>query len=550
MSWRRFTSVALLTSFVMAGAFAADKRDRSKPVRPPTPARQPAAPKEKKNDPTEALFSTNAPILTFQIEVSGREWTALQKDDRSYARAKVIVGTNVFKEAAVRVKGNGSRRPLNEKPSVVVKFDHYVPDQQFCGLSKIALNNSSQDATYLADFMGNEMFRDANVPVSRVTHARVILNGRDVGLYVLVEMHNKEFLKRWFHNSHGSLYEAYLADVDSQMDQDNGSDTTQRDRKKFAEIVKIPDAAERWPKLQQAMDVDRYLSHLVCELFTSHTDGYAMNRNNYRIYHNPDTDKFTFIGHGVDWAFGSTGVSMQPPQNALVTKAVLDTPQGMKLFKERRLTLFTNVFQLEVLTNRVNCLAARMLTVARNVNETNDFRRCATDMNNRLVARWRNITNQLFGPPPIALAFDGNGIAKLSGWRKKTDKDSAPALHERTNDGSHHALHISTTTNTSCVASWRTRVMLPAGVYFFEGDARSRGIIARTNANDIGIGAGLRLSGDKHRLNKLEGDTPWTHVQHSLTNAMDNDVEIVCELRATQGEVWFDEDSLRLVRKK
>ena len=87
--------------------------------------------------------------------------------------------------------------------------------------------------------------------------------------------------------------------------------------------MKIPDAAERWTKLQQVLDVDRYVSHLVCELFTSHTDGYAMSRNNYRIYNNPDEDRFTFIGHGIDWGFQNTGVSIRPPLNALVTKAVL-----------------------------------------------------------------------------------------------------------------------------------------------------------------------------------------------------------------------------------
>jgi len=43
--------------------------------------------KEKKFDPTTTLFATNALILTFQIEVAGGEWAALQKDNRAYARA-------------------------------------------------------------------------------------------------------------------------------------------------------------------------------------------------------------------------------------------------------------------------------------------------------------------------------------------------------------------------------------------------------------------------------------------------------------------------------
>jgi spore coat protein H len=508
------------------------------------PADQP--PKAKKNDPSNALFATNAPIYTFKIEVSGNEMAALQRDNRNYVRGKVTVGKTVLRDVAIRLKGNGSFRPLNEKPSFVLKFDHYVPDQRFFGETKIALNNASQDPTYLADFIANAMFADANVPVSRVTHARVIFNDRDVGLYVLIEMHNKEFLKRWFHNDDGNLYEAYLQDIDQQIDMDNGRDTSQNDRKRFADVVKIPDAAQRWSKLPQVLDVDRYVSHLVCELFTSHTDGYALNRNNYRIYHNPETDRFTFIGHGVDWAFGNTAVSMNPPHNALVTKAVLTAPEGNKLFKERRLTLFTNVFNLDVMTNRVNAAVGRLVAQARDQNETNTFLGYGRDMNNRMVARWRNITNQLFGPPPIALSFDETGVAKLSGWRTKTDQNSAPAVHDRGVEGSRHTLHI-IETNGPAVASWRTRVQLPVGKYFFEGEARGAGILARTN--DPGVGAGIRISGDK-RQNKLEGDAPWTPLQFSVTNMVEDAVEFVCELRATKGEVWFNEDSLRLVKRK
>ena len=538
MSWSRLISI-LVFVLAVAGGVAAD---RSKPEKK---ANKP--PKAKKNDPSNALFATNAPILTYAITIAGSEMAALQKDDRSYARGNLTIGTNVFRDVAFRVKGNGSRRPLHEKPSLVVKFDHYAPGQKFFGLTKIALNNSSQDGTFLADFIANAMFADADIPVSRVTHARVKLNGRDLGLYVLVEMHNKEFLKRWFRNGDGTLYEAYVADIDTPMDQDGGDDRSQRDRKKLEAATKIPDSAERWTKLHEVLDVDRYVSHLVCELFTCHTDGYAMNRNNYRLYRKPNTDRFTFLGHGMDWAFANTGTKMEPPQNSLVTKAVLTTPEGHRLFKERRLTLFTNVFQTGVMTNRVNLAVARLVAQAKDTNEAKEFLNYGREMNNRIVSRWRNVTNQLFGPSPIVLQFDGQGVAKLSGWHIKTDEKSAPAAHWRGTNGEQRVLSIAAT-NGPTVASWRTRVALPAGKYFFEGDVRSAGLLVKTNADAIGQGAGLRVSGGK-REHKVEGDAAWTRVRYSLTNELD-EVELVCELRATKGEASFDESSLRLVRRK
>ena len=408
------------------------------------------------------------------------------------------------------------------------------------------LNNSSQDGSLLAEMMATWMFRDANVPAPRVTHARVLFNGRELGMYVVIEAENKEFLKHWFRNSHGSLYEAYLADVDTQMDQDNGDDTSQTDVKQLAVVTKMTNVVERWNKLPAVLDVDRYVSHLVCELFAAHTDGYALNRNNYRIYRNPETGQFTFIAHGLDWGYANIGVSMRPPMNSLATRAVLESPQGWALFKQRRLTLFTNVFQPAVMTNRVNCAVARLVSQARDANETNLFRGWGNDMNNRIAARWLNVSNQLYGPEPFAVTFDGNGVAKLKGWQKKTD--TGTPVQDETKLENKTVLRISST-NAPCVASWRTTIVLPAGKYFFEGDVRGSGIVPPQNQPMIG--AGLRKSGDPKRENKIVGDAGWTHLQYDIEVPANTEQEIVlvCELRANKGEAWFDEESLHLSRK-
>ena len=82
-----------------------------------------------------------------------------------------------------------------------------------------------------------------------------------------------------------NLYEAYLQDIDQKLDQDGGTDMTQADLTNFLAVARIQKPLERWDALPRMLDVDGYLSHLALEMFTSHTDGYAMNRNNYRLYH-------------------------------------------------------------------------------------------------------------------------------------------------------------------------------------------------------------------------------------------------------------------------
>jgi hypothetical protein len=108
------------------------------------------------------------------------------------------------------------------------------------------------------------------------------------------------------------------------------------------------------------------------------------------------------------------------------------------------------------------------------------------------------------------------------------------------------SLSIAASPNMPCVGSWRTKVILPAGKYRFEARARTQGLKA-VDASP-GSGAGLRLSGGS-RTNKLDGTANWTLLTHEFeVQAPTQEVELVAEMRATAGEVFFDASSLRLVR--
>lgn len=491
-------------------------------------------------------FFNDPNLRTFRIQVDEPALAVLEKNDRSYVRASIREGTNVFPDVGIHLKGMGSFRPFNEKPSIAVKFDRYLDKQRFHGLTKIMLNNASQDGTYLAELMATAMFRDAGVPAARVTHAFVEINGRALGLYVVIEAMNKPFLRQYFPNPEGNLYEAYLLDINEKLDQDGGPDSNQADLQRLLAFCRLPDRAERWRRLPEVLDVDRYLSHLVVEMFTAHTDGYAINRNNYRLYHDPATDRFVFLAHGIDWAFAATGHPIRPPRNSIVTKAVLETPEGQQQFKERIRQLFTNVFQLAVLTNRVNAAVARLQAAARNPNEAREFAGFGLEMRNRLVARHRSVAEQLAAPEPRPLQFGPDGTASLAGWVAR--KESGEAVQDQLSIEGKPALHLRVTKDDT-IASWRTKVLLGEGRYALVGRARVAGVVALTNAVERGNGVGLRVSGGK-RKQELVGDHGWTLLQHEFEVAPgDDEREMVCEIRARQGEAWFDLESLRLVRK-
>jgi spore coat protein CotH len=496
--------------------------------------------------PGERLFRDGT-VRTFKITVEGSALATLEKNDRSYVRATVAEGTNLFKDVGIHLKGMGSFRPFNEKPSFAVKFDKYVDDQTYEGLTKIMLNNSSQDATYLAELIATQMYRDAGLPAARVTHAFVEVNGRALGLYVLIEAMNKEFLKQYFRNAKGNLYEAYLQDINQKLDQDGGSDTSQADLTNLVAVAGMQNPIERWNALKEVLNVDGYLSHVALEMFASHTDGYAMNRNNYRLYHDPADGRFHFLVHGLDWAYANTGVPIDPPKGNIITKAVLQTPQGRKLYRERVRQLYTNIFRVDVMTNRVNVAVGNLKAAARNPNEAKEFEKFGSDMRNRIVARAKNIAEQLAKPEPQPMKFGADGIARLTDWRPKKDKgepvldqprlEDKPTLHIRAEKG-------------DVVASWRLNVLLEEGRYRLQGLALTAQVSALTNVVERGNGAGLRVSGDK-RAQQIIGDAPWTQLEHDFEVMQGGEEkELVCELRARAGDVWFDAASLRLIRSR
>lgn len=344
--------------------------------------------------PGEKFFTEPIP-RTFNFEISETALAQLRRSPRSYVTGTVRESERVLTNVAIRLKGMGSFRSIDEKPSLAVKFDEFATNQQYRGLNKLMFNNSAQDSTYLAEMLATQLFRDAGVPAARSTHARVQMNGRDLGLYVVFEAMNKQFLKQHFTDGSGNLYEAYLGDLDSRMEQDSGADTSMNDVRALYAACRVPDNAQRWRELNKALDVDKFVSFAAMEMLTSHWDGYAIHTNNYRIYHDPKTDRFTFITHGIDWAFRRSYISIQPPMKSIVGRAVLTTPEGQKLYRERVGTLFTNVFRVPAITNRMELALAKIRRAGLDQSEMAEIEERSVWIHQKIRDRAANVDQQL-----------------------------------------------------------------------------------------------------------------------------------------------------------
>jgi spore coat protein CotH len=318
------------------------------------------AAESRKADAAAALF-TDAKIHTLRIDLPESSLAALKQGNRDYVRATVSDGDSVLRNVGVRLKGHSSFQPIDKKPSLTLKFNEFVSGQAYYGLTKVALNNSAQDASYVRELVAAQLYRDAGIPACRSTHVRVQLNGRDLGFYVLGEAINKNFLKREFGSAAGNLYEGESRDVDQKLEQENGDDPTQNDLKALVSAARAP-VGQRMEKLAGVLDVDQFTSFLAMEMITSGINGYAFMRNNYRIYHHPKTDKLIFLPHGLDATFGSAG--LKPPTASLVVKSLWELPEFQKQYYARVGDFASKLWRADALTNQVGAAVAKLVAAA------------------------------------------------------------------------------------------------------------------------------------------------------------------------------------------
>jgi hypothetical protein len=91
-----------------------------------------------------------------------------------------------------------------------LRFDEYVDGQRFAGLKRINFHAMMRDASHMRDRLGYGLFRAAGVAAPRAAHARLIVNGQDLGLFALVEEIDGEFVEDHFRavdgTGEGNLY--------------------------------------------------------------------------------------------------------------------------------------------------------------------------------------------------------------------------------------------------------------------------------------------------------------------------------------------------------
>ena len=556
-----------LATFAFAGALglaaaAAETPVIGAPDVPAAPAPGPKAP----DLPNDALFAGQVPHL--QLTITPENIAKLLKDPRTLVPLTMKeVGGATYENCSVKIKGSvGSLRQINEaRPGLSIRTDKVKKGQEFRGVAKFQLNNCAQDNTYLHEQIAGEMARKAGIPASRCTHAFVTLNGKVQGTYVLKEGFNAEFLRYFFRNTSGHLYDGGLhQDIHPNLECDQGDPAEKSRLTEFAAALAERDPALRVPRLAKILDIDAYLRYLAMENILVHGDGYSYRANNYRVYENVDDGKFVFIMHGMDNVFGVDAWGQSSPRayihaspvnaplypGASVTAVAQalwtskDAPALRERFRQQSFLVYEKVVRPIDWARRTEQVAAELKAKLQAIDagEAKRFEQRGKDGAKQVRARMDFVKAQF--EDAYRLRSAGGGKATLGNylWVPSADKGQAA---EKTIAGK-DCFYLQASPEGR--AEFRLALCLGPGRYRLEAKVQHKGV--KAGGGDGAKGARLRLSGAAAAPGNptFLGDSPWKPVTFDFT-ATDADPVLIAELPpGVAGEVWIDRGSLQLTR--
>lgn len=506
-------------------------------------------PSKRKPDLSDAFF-TKGEIPRFKLVIAPEEIAKLKEAPREYVEATLKENDKVVYEGVgVKLKGAaGSFREIDDRPAFTVDLDKFGGDKTFRDLKKFHLNNAVQDDTYCHDLLGSEVFLAAKYPAVRVTHARVWLNDKDLGLYVMKETFDPKFLGRHFTKTNGSFFDGgFCQDIDGELEKLSGPKKNDRsDLKALIEAARDPDPAQRFKKLEERLDIDGFLTFVSLELMLGHWDGYCQNRNNYRIYIEPTTKKAWFLPHGMDQLFGDPDASVLEYPAATITEAVLRNPEWRTRFRKKVTDLLPLFNAKEKLVPRIEQVKERLEPVLKAMDPAAPGHHggAIRGLKDRLVAREKSLKEQAKQPEPKSLPFGPNGVAKLQGFSPATEAGQ-PKL-EQTTIGRKRALGIVADGKEPVVAQWRKKVMLTKGKYALEAAVKVDDFAPLEG--DQPSGAILRASGEIKPGLVAAADFKPASVEFEVLEES-RLVDLYLEFRAAKGAAYFELATIRLVKK-
>ncbi|MDX9955120.1 MAG: CotH kinase family protein [Anaerolineae bacterium] len=286
---------------------------------------------------------------------------------------------------------------VDTKIPLMLKFDEFVEGQTYQGYAYLALRTygTSTDAAMLQEPITNDAARAIGLPATLTAFAGVQINGGTVQLYSISQHIDAVYLQQHFTNAEGVLYKAELGSTLSYQGEDPSlysQSFTQKTRVKdmdlapliaFMRFLSEADDATFAAELSQYLDVKALATYLALNNLLVNTDALVGMNNNYYLYYDDITQRFTLLMWDANESFGKLGMGGASAthdiytglqansassmggrmrggfggSNILATR-FLNTPEFMALYEQELQRLYQELFSSGFLVEHIEMYAA------------------------------------------------------------------------------------------------------------------------------------------------------------------------------------------------
>jgi spore coat protein CotH len=273
-------------------------------------------------------YAAGRPLSRFEAQVGLRNGiTGNNGLSLEYVHGDLTIDGVKFANAGIRYKGNGTLRrgiPLG-KVSLKADLNKYVAGQKLGKISKLNFNNNVSDTTWMHEVLAYRLYRDAGVPASRTSYARVYIDVAGLnqkaykGLYSIVEEVDNRFARDHFGTENGMLFKPVIPSTFTYLGEDwkpysqvydpkrEPSEAEKQRVIEFSRIVTRGTDAEFAARAAEFVDFEEFARYMAVTVWLSNYDGILDNGQNHYLYLDPKTKKFSFIPWDLDRAFGQFG---------------------------------------------------------------------------------------------------------------------------------------------------------------------------------------------------------------------------------------------------
>ncbi|WP_018306259.1 CotH kinase family protein [Desulfitobacterium hafniense] len=303
------------------------------------------------NEPRDAAAAVDSVldkdrVMEIHINLDEKDYKDMLDNPMAeeYKIARVEIDGEVVDNVGFRVKGNSSLSMVansdSDRYSFKIDFDRYIDGQKYKGLTKLNLNNSISDPSYMREYLSYSLFKEMGVATPGFAYADIYVNGEKVGLYLAVEGIEEPFLERYYGNSYGNLYKpegtgSDLVYIDDNIKSYSGI-TAAVDKKTGADaaLLNMLKVLNEGQDLEKVINVEETLKYFAVNTVLVSMDSYqGTMKHNYYLYE--EDGVFTILPWDYNMSFG--GFSMGRGGDSSPTTLTIDDPVSGTSLEERPL---------------------------------------------------------------------------------------------------------------------------------------------------------------------------------------------------------------------